>query len=559
MGDVMGTPSYMSPEQARGEIEKLDARTDIYSLGAILYHYLTLEPPVSGKSKEEAVANACAGRIVSPTKFLGPKKQRHLPSGRVPESLDAVVMKALAHDPGRRYGSVTDLQREIRAFQTGFATTAEQAGVWRLLKLFFIRHRVIAGSATALLIFGAIFLVYMTVEKHEADTQRKAAEVQRETAEARLYLSHMAQVRDDIDNGRPESAHELLELHRLGPKANDLRAWEWYNALGQLNEDRLRVTRAHLNSAFTLAASPDGALLASGGADGDIAIWRAQGLESELRFHAHDDTVFALAWSRSGNLLASGGSKGVVRVWDTKTGRKLAETLSPAGRPVRTLSWNCANPDEPVLAFGGPLFDVYRWKPLANGEAAKPELWHKTKQGVSSLAWSADGAYLAFAQADSDAGLEVIDPAGNSSAPKMDAAGSDISALAIDPSNHHVAVGTRHRNVSVFEIPSGKKVFSRFLHTGMVNALAWSPDGQQLASVGDDCAVRIVSPLVASASDERRTATRTLSAYPRGLNAVVWVDLSGSEKDHSAPVLAAVDADGALREWATNDIDSKFA
>ena len=201
-------------------MERLDVRTDIYSARRdSFYHYLTLEPPVTGKTTLEAVANACAGQIVPPIERLSRKKLSHLPSGRIPESLGAganSAMKALAHDPANRYASVAELQREIRAFQAGFATNAEQAGLWRLFKLFFIRHRVVASSLTFVLIFGTIFLGYMIYEKHEADTQRDPAEM-------RLYLSHMALVRDDIDNGRAESAHELLDLHHPKPKENDLR------------------------------------------------------------------------------------------------------------------------------------------------------------------------------------------------------------------------------------------------------------------------------------------------------------------------------------------------
>ncbi|HEY2342869.1 MAG TPA: serine/threonine-protein kinase, partial [Chthoniobacteraceae bacterium] len=522
-GEVLGTPNYMSPEQARGEIERLDPRTDIYSLGAILYHYLTLEPPVSGKTVHEVLANACIGQIERPIKALGEKKLRHLPSGRVPESLDAVVMKALSLDPDQRYSSVIDLQREIRAYQTGFATAAERAGAWRLFKLFFIRHLALSSAISLVLVCGAIFLGYMIYEKNVADTQR-------DTAEARLYLSHMAQVRDDIDDGRPQTAHELLALHLHERTGKDLRGWEWYNALGQLNDDELRVTKSHRNGAFSLAASPDGSLLASGGADGDIAIWKTQGLESENRFHAHDDAVFAVAWSSAGNLLASGGGKGMVRIWNAKTGQKLAEVLSPAGQPVRALSWNCANPEDPILVFGGPFSDVFLWKPLASGEDAKPKTIYKTKEGVSGLCWSANGAYLALTRADQSDGLEVIGPEGEPvlTSARLGRVGSDLSAVAIDPHNRYVAIGTRHRTVSVFEILTGKKIFSLALHTGLVNALAWSPDGQQLASVGDDCAVRIVSPFAAPAPGGYRPVTRFFSAYPRALNAVVWANLPGN-------------------------------
>ena len=151
----------------------------------------------------------------------------------------------------------------------------------------------------------------------------------------------------------------------------------------------------------------------------------------------------------------------MVRIWNAKTGQKLAEVLSPAGQ-VHALSWNCTNPDDPILAFGGPFSDVFLWKPLASGDEAKPKLFHKTKQGVSGLCWSANGAYLAWAKANQSGGLDVLGPDGESvlAAPITASIGSDLSAVAFDPSNHYIAVGTRHRSVSVIDILTNIRVFS---------------------------------------------------------------------------------------------------
>ncbi len=158
-GSVMGTPHYMAPEQARGEIDQLDARTDIFALGAILYHLLTLRLPFTGKNVSEIIekitTDAPVAAPVSFNKNALPKALAHCPGGLIPDSLSAVCMKALRHEPAQRYNSVKALQDDILAYQNGFATSAEQANLTRQFRLFIKRHRaVVTAAGAALLLAG---------------------------------------------------------------------------------------------------------------------------------------------------------------------------------------------------------------------------------------------------------------------------------------------------------------------------------------------------------------------------------------------------------------------
>lgn len=101
-GAILGTPHYMAPEQARGEVDKLDARADIYSLGAILFHILALRPSVFAKTASEVVEMVGRGEI-EPLASAAGQALLHLPNGRIPRSLAAVACKALALDPAERY------------------------------------------------------------------------------------------------------------------------------------------------------------------------------------------------------------------------------------------------------------------------------------------------------------------------------------------------------------------------------------------------------------------------------------------------------------------------
>ncbi|MBI3877338.1 MAG: protein kinase, partial [Verrucomicrobia bacterium] len=177
-GEVMGTPHFMAPEQAEGRIHDLDERTDVFSLGGILYSILTLSRPVTGSTLQEVLSNIRRGYIAPPALYnkvrTAPKaaerytaddaepmlehaKLRHLPDGRVPDALSAVVMKAMAVAPSRRYQNVAELQRDITAYQSGFATSAEEAGLVRQLLLLVRRHKTLTISAVFILTLSGFF------------------------------------------------------------------------------------------------------------------------------------------------------------------------------------------------------------------------------------------------------------------------------------------------------------------------------------------------------------------------------------------------------------------
>ena len=159
-GTVLGTPAWMAPEQARGEVDRLDARADVYALGAILYFLLTGRAP-----RGEGVAEAATTRTW--VSYAGPRPAAFEPpralDPSVPRPLEAICAKALAAEPGGRYANAAELAGDVALFLEGAAVSAFPEGPWRKALRFASRHRAPLMLVAAYIIMRVLLLVAFRV------------------------------------------------------------------------------------------------------------------------------------------------------------------------------------------------------------------------------------------------------------------------------------------------------------------------------------------------------------------------------------------------------------
>ncbi len=198
-GDVVGTPAYMPPEQARGEIQNLSSRSDVYSIGALLYHLLARTPPYSELSGPRVSNHTVLARVLD-----GPPRRLREIRAEIPAELIAICEKAMARDASERYADTLALAEDLRAYLEHRVVRAHRTGAWAEAAKWIERNRALAASLAAgivVLLAGGIVVaaknvalsranttirsqvVSLDAEKKEAETSRQTAETRRQEAE----------------------------------------------------------------------------------------------------------------------------------------------------------------------------------------------------------------------------------------------------------------------------------------------------------------------------------------------------------------------------------------
>ena len=224
-GAVVGTPGFMAPEQARGEVKNLDRRADVYGLGATMYHLLTGERPIPGKNVIEVLRNV---------ELVEPRPLRALDPD-IPVDLEAIVLQCLEKDRAARYGSARALAEDLDRFLRGDPVLARRAGrLYRLRKQAY-KHRRLLSAATAAFLIVALALGWAALTRRQTAERERLAQrftEQVERVEARARYASLAPLHDT----RPDRAALEAQMDALAAevrRAGDLARGPGYYALGR--------------------------------------------------------------------------------------------------------------------------------------------------------------------------------------------------------------------------------------------------------------------------------------------------------------------------------------
>jgi WD40 repeat protein/predicted Ser/Thr protein kinase len=437
-GIAMGTTYYMAPEQAAGHSKNVDARSDVYALGCILYELLSGAPPFVSSNGFEILRQHIEDDPAPPSSM----------GTRVNVDVGTICLKCLEKEPERRYQTASELAEDLKRYLEGQPIAARRASLIYVTRKKLMRHKAVAGviaAATAALVAATAWYILdlqakqrdITREKNEAIRQRDAAKVAEAKAEAaevdairaegraraearkaryEAYIAKVGLAAQKIEKSEFAKAERLLKSC-----LPEHRHWEW-GWLRQLCSLADATLEGHTQRVNSVAFYPNGKRIVSCGGlfgeQGEAKIWDVATGKCIADLTGHQNQAGSAAVSPDNKVVATVCLDGKVRLWNASNGamlRSFKPVVSPKERGLRTVAFS---PDGKHLVVGGGYYrsrhptDV-RVLDFNNGKVVKTFKGHTGAVFVAR--YSRDGTMLITGGSDrtcrlwdTDSGKELL-------------------------------------------------------------------------------------------------------------------------------------------------------
>lgn len=511
-GQSIGTPAYMSPEQARGD-ESIDGRSDIYALGVIVFQMLTGRLPFEADSPV-----AMALKHVSAPVPLVTRLRPELPA-----ECNTIFAKALAKMPDQRFPTAQELAHQITRLSQPVPPVP--AGTTPSLPAApqKIPGRIISLGLAALFCLLALLILFMGRNWLGQTT----------TSPATVVVALAVPTQAQAPSPSPTRQTTATQLPTLLPTRPEPTPTLWPTQAILISNTVLispenggnvvQIGRLGLGNINSLAVSPDEQLLAVATGTG-IWLYRLPQLEAISVLVGHSRPVRTLAWSPDSLQLASAGDDETIHLWEVSSGNEVGQ-LSGEADWIRVLAWS---PDGLQLASGGNETVITLWDPRS-GQEIRQLSGHEGS--IRALAWSPDGQRLA--STSNDRTIRIWTPAGNDTPLLLTGHTSIIFDLAWSPDGQQLASAGGDLLVRLWDSQTGQAQQQLSGHSGLVLSVLWLDNGQKLASASEDGTIRLWDPA--------GTELQRLTGHQGPVADIAW-----------AGQLVSAGEDGTLRLWAAD-------